>query len=171
MDSERPRRRRAKPPGDAHSSTPPVRAGLPGGHYRPLTEAQVRKVIEAAYQVLERTGIEVMASPSREVFARAGCRIDVDRNRVHIPARLIDAARASARPEVLLAARDASAPDLHLGGPRVYLGTGGQAVKVMDLDGRVRESRLSDNYHIGRLCDALEHIHFCLLYTSPSPRD
>ena len=30
----------------------------------------------------------------------------------------------------------------------------------MDLDGKVRESRLADNYHIGRLCDVLEHIHF-----------
>ena len=110
--------------------------------------------------MLERTGIEVMPSPAREVFARGGCRVDGDRNRVHIPAGLIDRARASARNEVLLAARDASAPDLVLGGARVYLGTGGQAVKVMDLDGRVRESLLADNYHIGRLCDALEHIHF-----------
>jgi trimethylamine---corrinoid protein Co-methyltransferase len=160
MESERPRRRRARPAAEASSAEPPVRPGIAGGHYRPLSEAEVARIVDAAYSVLERTGIEVMASPAREVFARAGCRIDADRNRVHIPAHLIDQARASAQPEVLLAARGGGAPDLNLGGARVYLGTGGQAVKVMDLDGQVRESRLADNYHIGRLCDALEHIHF-----------
>src|SRR3546814_1884732 len=40
------------------------------------------------------------------------------------------------------------------------MGTGGQAVKILDLDGKVRETRLSDNYDIGRLCDTLDHIHF-----------
>src|SRR3546814_15533262 len=49
------------------------------------------------------------------------------------------------------------------------MGTGGQAVKVLDLDGSVRETRLSDNYDIGRLCDTLDHIHF---YMRPVvPRD
>ena len=160
MDSERPRRRRVRPAAEASSGAASVRPGIPGGQYRPLADADVWRIVDAAYAVLERTGIEVMPSPAREIFARAGCRIDADRNRVFIPAKLIDAARASARSEVLLAAREDGEFDLHLGGTRVYLGTGGQAVKVMDLDGRVRESRLSDNYHIGRLCDALEHIHF-----------
>ncbi|HXV23671.1 MAG TPA: trimethylamine methyltransferase family protein [Alphaproteobacteria bacterium] len=160
MDSERPKRRRARPSGEACLTAPPVKPGISGGHYHPLRDVEIRLIIDAAYDVLERTGIEVMASPAREIFAHAGCRIDTDRNRVHIPKELIDAARASARSEVLLAAREQSAPDLNLGGTRVYLGTGGQAVKVMDLEGRVRESRLADNYHIGRLCDALEHIHF-----------
>ncbi len=160
MESERPRRRRARSVAEASPTPSPVRPGIPGGQYRPLGDAEIRRIIEAAYAVLERTGIEVMPGPARDVFARAGCRIDSDRNRVFIPAQLIDAQRACARPEVLLAARAENALDLHLGGSRVYLGTGGQAVKVMDLDGIVRESRLADNYHIGRLCDALEHIHF-----------
>ncbi len=160
MDSERPRRRRARSSEEVALATPPVRPGLSGGRYRPLSDAEIGRIIEAAYEVLERTGIEVMASPAREIFARAGCRIDANRNRVHIPPGLIDAARGCARPTVLLAAREEGALDLNLGGTRVYLGTGGQAVKVMDLEGRVRESRLADNYHIGRLCDALEHIHF-----------
>src|SRR3546814_5807719 len=59
----------------------------------------------------------------------------------------------------LLAGRT-PAHNLHLGGPRVYMGTGGQAVKILDLDGKVRETRLSDNYDIGRLCATLDHIHF-----------
>jgi trimethylamine--corrinoid protein Co-methyltransferase len=53
--------------------------------------------------------------------------------------------------------------DLHLGGTRVYMGTGGAAVKVLDLEtGRVRETKLEDVAQLGRLCDALDNIHFYL---------
>jgi len=154
-----PRKRRRREPARPAAIQRPAPAGALGGQYRPLTEAQIARIVDAAYEVLARTGIEVMPSPCREVFATAGCRIDTGANRVFIPAPVIDAARESARAEVMLAGRTPE-HDLHLGGTRVYLGTGGQAVKVMDLDGRVRESRLADNYHIGRLVDALEHIHF-----------
>lgn len=148
---------------DQRAATRPTAAvapgGLPGGSYRPLREADLVRIVEAAKEVLERTGIEVMPSPCREVFRAAGCRIDEDANRVFIPAKLVEEALRSAAREVLLAGRTPE-HDLLLGGPRVYMGTGGQAVKVLDLDGKVRETRLSDNYDIGRLCDTLEHIHF-----------
>jgi trimethylamine--corrinoid protein Co-methyltransferase len=43
------------------------------------------------------------------------------------------------------------------------MGTGGAAVKVLDLDSRkVRESTLADVAQIGRLVDALDNIHFYL---------
>ncbi|MGF1611050.1 MAG: trimethylamine methyltransferase family protein [Kiloniellales bacterium] len=134
-------------------------AGLAGGMYRPLTPDQIERIVAAAMTVLERTGIEVQPSPCREVFRRAGARIDEAANRVFIGHRMVEQALASAANEVLLAGRE-PAHDLRLGGARVYMGTGGQAVKLLDLDGRVRDSRLSDNYDIGRLCDTLEHIHF-----------
>lgn len=35
-------------------------AGLEGGQYRPLREADVLRIHQAALQVLERTGVEVM---------------------------------------------------------------------------------------------------------------
>lgn len=152
----RNRRDRGKP----EAATPnPAPAGLEGGAYRPLTDAQIARIVGAAYEVLERTGIEVGPSPCRDLLERHGCRIDSDRNRVHIPPALVERAMASARAEVLLAGRDAR-HDLHLGGRRVYLGTGGQAVKILDLDDTVRETVLTDNYNIGRLVDTLDHIHF-----------
>jgi len=157
MSRERTRRR-PQPAAEAPAA-PVAPGGLPGGTYKPLSERDVGRILEAARTVLERTGIEVMASPCREVFRKAGCRIDEDANRVHIPGHLIDRALGVAANEVLLAGRTPE-HDLVLGGTRVYLGTGGQAVKMLDLDGTVRETRLADNYDIGRLCDTLEHIHF-----------
>lgn len=143
-------------------------AGLPGGSYKPLREADLPRIVDAAKEVLQRTGIQVAASPCREVFRAAGCRIDDDNNRVFIDAKLVESSLRGAAREVLLAGRS-EAHDLRLGGRRVYMGTGGQAVKILDLDGKVRETRLSDNYDIGRLCDTLEHIHF---YMRPVvPRD
>jgi trimethylamine---corrinoid protein Co-methyltransferase len=143
----------------SHPTTPVAPAGLAGGSYRPLRDSDLPRIVDAAKTVLERTGIEVAPSPCREVFRAAGCRIDDDANRVFIPAKLVESALAGAAREVLLAGRSPQ-HDLHLGGRRVYMGTGGQAVKILDLDGKVRETRLSDNYDIGRLCDTLEHIHF-----------
>lgn len=151
------RARAAQAEGEA--PVPVVSGGLPGGRYRPLDEPDIERIVAAAIEVLERTGIQVAASPCRDVFERAGCRIDADNDRVHIPPHLVEAALASAAPAVLLAGRDPK-HDLELGGTRVYMGTGGQAVKILDLDGTVRETTLADNYNIGRLVDTLEHIHF-----------
>ena len=151
--------RRRRPPASERQSKPVAPPGLPGGVYRPLSSAEVERIVAAAVEVLERTGIEVVESPCREVFRKAGARVDADNDRVYLDARMVEEGLARAAKEVLLAGR-APRHDLRLGGPRVYMGTGGQAVKILDLDGGVRETRLSDNYHIGRLCDPLEHIHF-----------
>lgn len=136
--------------------------GLQGGRYRPLTDEDVRHIHEASLSVLERTGIEVAPSECRDVFREAGARVVNDRNRVFIPRSMVEDALASARSEVVLCGRDPE-HDLVLGGSRVYMGTGGAAVKVLDLETQqVRESTLADVARIGRLVDALDNIHFYL---------
>jgi trimethylamine--corrinoid protein Co-methyltransferase len=134
-------------------------AGLRGGRYKPLDDTEVVRIVDAAKTVLERTGIEVLESPCREVFRKAGCRVDEGRNRVYIDSALVERALETAAPEVLLAGR-APGQDLNLGGQRVYMGTGGSAVNVVDVEGAFRQSTLADNYHIGRLVDRLDNIHF-----------
>jgi trimethylamine--corrinoid protein Co-methyltransferase len=136
-------------------------AGLSGGQYRPLTAEQVARIQAAALAVLEETGVEVMPSACREVWRRAGARLDAERNRVFVPRALVEQALSTAAREVRLCGQ-APEHDMLLSGSRVYLGTGGAAVKVLDLDGQVRPSRLDDVYDIGRLVDTLDHIHFYL---------
>jgi trimethylamine---corrinoid protein Co-methyltransferase len=136
--------------------------GLPGGQYRPLSDEDVRRIHQASLDVLERVGIEVLPSECREIFRRAGARIEPERNRVYLPRAMVEDALATARNEVVLYGRD-PAHNLFLGGARVYLGTGGAAVKVLDLEtGRARETTLADVARIGRLVDALDNIHFYL---------
>lgn len=151
------RRRRETAPPDPIQAVAP--AGAPGGRYQPLAPDDVDRIIEAAYAVLARTGVAIARSPCRDLLRAAGCGVDADTDRILFPQPLVERALAAAPPRVLLAGR-LGAPDLDLGGARVYLGTGGTAVNLLDLDGRLRETRLEDNYHIGRLCDGLEHIHF-----------
>jgi trimethylamine--corrinoid protein Co-methyltransferase len=70
------------------------------------------------------------------------------------------AAKAPSR--VVLYARDGK-NDLDLTEDKVHLGTGGAAVKILDLEtGQPRSSTLKDLYEIGRLVDGLDHIHFFL---------
>ena len=145
----------------ANAATPVAPGGLPGGQYQPLTPEQVARIQAAALTVLEQTGVEIMPSPCREVMRRAGARIDSERNRVFIPRALVADALASAAREVRLCGQ-APEYDLLLSGTRVYLGTGGAAVKVLHLDGKVRPSQLQDVFDIGRLVDTLDHIHFFL---------
>ena len=63
---------------------------------------------------------------------------------------------------MILYARDGK-NDLDLTEDKVHLGTGGAAVKILDLDtGQPRSSTLKDLYDLGRLVDRLDHIHFFL---------
>jgi trimethylamine--corrinoid protein Co-methyltransferase len=112
--------------------------------------------------VLERTGIEVMPSECRELFRAAGARVDDGANRVSLSRQMVEKALTLPPKAVRLCGRDPK-HDMILGGTRVYMGTGGAAVKVLDLEsGQARESTLQDVADFGRLADALANIHFYL---------
>jgi trimethylamine--corrinoid protein Co-methyltransferase len=154
---ERRRAQEVRAPRKLNVSPP----GLLGGQYKPLTGIQIQRIHDAALTVLEETGIEVMPSVCREVWRKAGARIDEGRNRVFIPRRLVEEGLSRAAREVRLCGQSPEY-DMVIGGTRVYLGTGGAAVKVLDLDGNVRESHLRDIYDIGRMVNALDNVHFYL---------
>jgi trimethylamine---corrinoid protein Co-methyltransferase len=139
-----------------------VPPGMEAGWYRPLTDENVHRIHEAALTVLERTGLQVLPSECRDIFQAAGARVDAEKNRVYVPRAMVEDAIATAAKEVVLCGRDPR-HDLHLTGCRVYMGTGGAAVKVLDLEtGQARQTVLADVARIGRLVDALDNIHFYL---------
>jgi trimethylamine--corrinoid protein Co-methyltransferase len=157
-----PRRRRERPTRSKTERANVVPAGMLGGQYRPLIEEDVKRVHEASLAVLERTGIQVVESEAREIFRKAGAGVDEENDRVYIPRAMVEDALSTAQNEVILYGRDPK-HNLTLGGKRVHMGTGGAAVKVLDLETQqVRESTLADVAQIGRLVDALDNIHFYL---------
>lgn len=167
--TDRPRRRERP----KHFDHTPHRlpAGLEGGRYRPLDDADILRIHDAALTVLERTGVHVVASEARDILAAAGARVDTGIDRVYIPRALVERALQLANRHVVLHSRDGR-NDLDLRSRRVHLGTGGAAVLVLDLEsGRVRESVLRDLYDIGRLVDVLDNIHFYLRPVVPRDVD
>ncbi len=141
----------------------PKRNIFPGGiathAYRPLSDSDIQRIHEASLAVLEHTGIQLRDSEARDLLLAAGAVADGDR--VLIPRALVEDALAQACRSFALAGRD-PAHDMLMDGERVYLGTGGAAIKIMDLDGTVRQPVLADIARLGRLVDALDNIHFYL---------
>lgn len=155
----RHKRRRSK---RVQSDQPAAPPGNPGGWYKPLSNENIHRIHESSLEVLERVGIEVMPSECREIFRQAGARLDAEHNRVYLPRNMVEDALAKARNEVMLYGRDPR-HNLNLGGTRVYMGTGGAAVNVLDpITHLSRHSTLADVAQIGRLVDALDNIHFYL---------
>lgn len=161
MARKRTRRRHREPREDLVKPKV-VQPGLSGGQYKPLKDEDVQRISDASFELLERVGIEVHPSECRDIFQQAGARIDADRNRVYIPRGMVEDALATAQNEVFLAGRDPK-HDMNLGGTRVYMGTGGAAVKILDLETkRARGTTLADVGQIGKLVDGLDNIHFYL---------
>jgi trimethylamine--corrinoid protein Co-methyltransferase len=135
--------------------------GLSTHTYKPLSEDDIQRIHEASLTVLEQTGIAVEASEARDIFQQAGATVDEAAGRVYIPRAMVEDALANACHKFVLAGRDAH-HDMEMGGERVYMGTGGAAIKVIDLNGHLRQTLLKDVAQIARLVDALDNIHFYL---------
>ena len=138
--------------------------GLSGIQYRPLSDEQVRTIHEASLTILEKIGFtfETGLEQTLEMLENAGATVDRKQARILFPRALITREVAKAPRQVILYSRDGK-NDLDLTDHRVYLGTGGAAIKILDLEtGKARPSTLQDLYQLARLVDRLEHVHFFL---------
>ena len=66
----------------------PVRPGMPAGRYKPLTDAEVLKIHEAAINVLENIGIADAIPSTLEYLLPKGCKLD-ENGRLLFPRSLI----------------------------------------------------------------------------------
>jgi trimethylamine--corrinoid protein Co-methyltransferase len=138
--------------------------GVSGGQYRPLSQEQIETIHDSSLQILERTGMtfEPGLEGTVKLLEQNGAMVDRERSRITFPRELVLEQAAKAPNRVILYSRDGK-NDLDLGEHRVHIGTGGAAVKILDLEsGAVRSSTLKDLYALGRLVDKLENIHFFL---------
>jgi trimethylamine---corrinoid protein Co-methyltransferase len=139
-----------------------------GGQYRPFSDGDVRKIHQAVVTLLEKGGVKVFTRAGREYFKRAGASLDDSSNIVRIPRRMLEDAIASAPRTVTLCGRDPR-HDIDLEGTNVYLGTGGTAINVLDIDsGARRPSTCADVRNMARLVDACDWVHFFLINVYPN---
>ena len=138
--------------------------GRRGGQYQPLNPEQIHQIHQASLTILETIGFtyEEGLDDTLTMLQNAGATIDKDQTRIYFPRDLILSQISKTPEQVILYSRDAQ-NDIDLWGDRVYMGTGGMAVTVVDMDtGQARNSCLQDIYNIGRIVDSLDHIHFFL---------
>lgn len=137
----------------------PIRAGLEGGMYKPLTEESVLRIHQTALDALEQIGLADAPQSGIDCLTEAGATLGED-GRIRFPRALVEDTLARANRQITLNSRDAR-NDLLLEGTRVHYGTAGAAVHVVDVDGRnYRESTLQDLHDAARICDVLDNIHF-----------
>ena len=136
-----------------------VRPGMTGGRFQPLDENKVGQIHGAALDALEHIGLSEAIPSCIEAVTSVGGWMSPE-GRLHFPRALVEDTVASAARNIVLHAQDPR-HDLDLTGSRVYFGTAGAAVHIVDPRTReYRESQLADLYDIARLVDTLDHIHF-----------
>jgi len=138
--------------------------GLPGGQYKPLSDRDIQTIHEAALSILEKTGFtcESGLEDTLRILAAAGAQVDRAAARIRFPRKLVLEQIGKAPQQVVLYSRTGR-DDLDLTEHNVYLGTGGAAIRIIDLEtGEYRPSTLKDLYQVARLADKLDNIHFFL---------
>jgi trimethylamine---corrinoid protein Co-methyltransferase len=137
----------------------PVRPGLSGGRFRPLTDEGVSRIHEAALDALETIGLSQAPQSGVEIMTRAGA-IQGDDGRLRYPRALVEDMLAKAARDITLCGRDPQF-DLHLSGTRVHYGTAGAAVHIVDPVARTyRESQLADLHASAQIVQHLDNVHF-----------
>lgn len=137
----------------------PVRAGLSGGTYKPLSDADVQRIHHAALDACEQIGFADAPPSGIEVLTGAGAILGDD-GRIRIPRALIEDMLALAARDITIRAQNPK-HDLHLSGSKVHFGTAGAAVHVVDVEKReYRESTLQDLYNAARIVEQLDNVHF-----------
>ena len=135
----------------------PAPTGVTGGQYRPLGEADVQKITDAAFQLLETVGIGDVP-PQIQVCARdRGCVITDDGRLLYSRSFVEDIVANT--PKSLTLFGQSPAHDFDVSDRDVRFGTGGAAVQTLDFATRsYRPSTLADLYDFARLADRLENV-------------
>ena len=130
-----------------------------GGRYAPLNRPDLDKIHQAALDILQNVGISSASDLVIKVVMDGGGYVAQD-GRLIFPRSLVEDAILGLGKTVLLAGQ-ALEHDLHVGGKRVYVGSGGAAPMMIDLEtDKYRPSTLKDLYNAARIVEASENKHF-----------
>ena len=125
----------------------PCPPGQIGGTYKPLSEADIRRIYDTALDLLEKLGIGEVPKRLHAIGA-----IDNGKGRVQFPPALVEKAIDQAAKTFILHGRN-EGRSIEVGGNTVYFGTGGAAVQTLDMDsGNYRPSTLQDLHDFTRAC-------------------
>jgi trimethylamine--corrinoid protein Co-methyltransferase len=122
-----------------------------------LSQEFIDRIIDEAFEVNEKLGLQFENPKALSVFAEHGQRVDRDKERAYLSRDFVEQAIASAPKELTLwnVTGDTS---IDVGGDNVTYDPGSAAIKVLDTDGSVHASTSSDYARLSRLVHHLPHI-------------
>ncbi|MEF8787649.1 MAG: trimethylamine methyltransferase family protein [Planctomycetota bacterium] len=134
-------------------------AGRVGGYYRPLRADLVGRIHQTSLRVLEEIGLQVDSDFVRDRMTEVGGWIDSRTGRLRISSERLEELVWNCPSRVDLYGRKDQ--HLRLEDDRTYLGTGGAATQVLDLEsGEVRPSETRDIARFATLAEELSGIGF-----------
>jgi trimethylamine--corrinoid protein Co-methyltransferase len=123
-------------------------------------DAFLDRFIDAALQVLERTGVRVLSERAVGVFREHGAAYEAERHIVRLPGEMVRDALASAPRTFVLGSRDGSC-DLDLAAGATYMTADGCGTEVIDWrTGERRASTKADLADATRLLDYVSSISY-----------
>ncbi len=142
--------------------------GISASPYRPLDESGVRRVADAALEVLAKSGMAVYSDTAFEALRTAGAEVDAESRIVRFPRSLVEDAIDSNPSSITLFSRNGE-HDVVLERNRVHYATGGTAIYVLDPDtDERRPSTVEDVILNARMVDVLEQIHAFTINVFPN---
>ena len=138
-----------------------VHGGMRGGRYRPLAQADMENIHQAALTVLDQTGLADHFDELVDLMLPRGAVMN-DYGRLCFPKALVEDVLAGAAREFYVHARGdrEGKDDMHCTAESVYFANSGTAVTTFDAATKsYRPSDLRDVYDFTRLVDELENIH------------
>mgnify|MGYP006278949041 FL=1 len=126
-----------------------------------LSEDQIKRILGAAKEVLERTGVVYYDDEAIETMKKAGC--FVDGNRVRIPTRLVEWALRTVPSKVTLSNSRTGKRAMELTGNNAYFGTGSDTPFFRDpyTQDRIPASKKTVSM-AAKTIDALENMDFVM---------
>lgn len=125
-----------------------------------LSVSEVDELHEAAFKVLQKTGVSVNHDELRKTLSDNGAQIDEERKLVKFPPSLIERAIDSSPSGFTLYERGDRSGRINLEDNKVFTHTTGGASNVLEVDGgRRRSARLEDVERAARLVNDLNNIH------------
>jgi trimethylamine--corrinoid protein Co-methyltransferase len=144
------------------------RCGLMASLYKPLKAADVKKIVDCSFEILERSGMAVYSETAWKTFEAAGAQMNPHTRIVKLPKALVEDAIASNPSSVTLYSRNGNF-DAVLEKNRVHYGTGGTAIYVLDPDSQQRRpSLLKDVALNAKIIDHLENVHIFTINVFPN---
>ena len=145
-----------------------LKPGISSSLYQPLNEHDLTRIAEAAFEVLEKSGVAVYSKSAQAAFKNAKADLDEDTGVVKLSRSLVEDAIASNPSSITLFGRD-DACDCVLENNRVHYGTGGTAIYVLDPEtGERRPSTVEDVALNARMVERLDNIHLFTINVFPN---